>query len=298
MNNFDYFAPKTIPEAVALLKKHRGAMVLAGGTDMLVRMKARIWEPNAVVDVKRIKGMDELKFSKKTGLTIGAGVTMRQVELSEAAHAYFSGLAQGASLVGSFQIRNLATIAGNICNAAPSADTAPGAIVLGGKVRIAGPKGRRTMLIEKFILGPGKNALGPGEFVTAIQIPMTGNRTGSSYVRHTPRGAMDIAMVGVGAAVTLAPRTGIIQDAKIVLGAVAPVPLRAKAAERILKGEVPSDDLFEAAGQAAAKESRPISDVRGSAEFRRKMAGVLTTRMVGEAVGSAQRRSGSKRRAA
>ena len=298
MNNFEYFAPKTIREAVALVKAHPKGRVLAGGTDMLVRMKARGWEPDVLIDVKRISGMDELKFSRKAGLSIGAGVTMRQIELSEVAHTYFPGLAQGASLVGSFQIRNLATVVGNICNAAPSADTAPGLITLGAKVRIAGPGGRRSMLVENIILGPGKTALKPGEFVTGIQVPMTGNRTGSAYVRHTPRGAMDIAMVGVGAAVTLAPRTGICEDVKIVMGAVAPVPLRAKAAERLLKGEAPSDDLFEAAGKIAARESRPISDVRGSAEFRRQMVGVLTTRMVSDAVENARKRSGSKRRAA
>ena len=298
MNNFEYFAPKTIREAVAVLKAHPKGMVLAGGTDMLVRMKARVWEPEAVIDVKRISGMDELKFNRKTGLSIGAGVTMRQIELSEAAHTHFPGLAQGASLVGSFQIRNLATVVGNVCNAAPSADTAPGLIVLGARLNIAGPSGRRSMLVENFIEGPGKTALRSGEFVTGIQVPLTGNRTGSAYVRHTLRGAMDIAMVGVGAAVTLAPRTGICLDVKIVMGAVAPIPLRARAAERLMKGKTPSDDLFGAVGEAAAQESKPISDVRGSAEFRRKMAGVLTGRMVKAAVENAMQRSGNKRRAA
>ena len=298
MNRFEYFAPGTVREAVEVLKGRPGAKLLAGGTDLLVQMKERARTPDTLVDVRRIPGADELSFDGESGLTIGAAVTMRQVELMAAAQLRYAGLAEGARVVGSFQIRNLATIVGNICNAAPSADAAPGLIAHGAKVKIAGPNGRRTMLVENFMTGPGRTTIRDGEFVVGIHVPVPPPRTGSAYVRHTPRGAMDIAMVGVGAAVTLAPRTHACRDARIVLGAVAPTPLRARAAERMLTGQRLTDDLIAKAAETAAEEARPISDVRGSADFRREMVRVLTGRMVSAAFGNAQERSGNKRRAA
>ena len=298
MNSFEYFAPRTVREAVEVLSAHPNAKLLAGGTDLLVQMKERARTPDTLVDVRRIPGADELRYDGKTGLTIGAAVTMRQVELMPAAQLHYAGLADGARVVGSFQIRNLATIVGNVCNAAPSADAAPGLIVHGAKVKIAGPGGRRTMLVENFMTGPGRTTLRDGEFVVELNVPVPSARTGSAYMRHTPRGAMDIAMVGVGAAVTLAPRTLACQDARIVLGAVAPKPLRARAAERLLKGQRLTDERIAKAADKAAEEARPISDVRGSADFRREMVRVLTGRMVAAAAGNAQDRSGSNRRAA
>ncbi len=298
MNRFEYFAPGTVRETAEVLQAHPQAKVLAGGTDLLVQMKERARTPDTLVDVRRIPGANELRFDTKTGLTIGAAVTMRQVELMPAAQMHYTGLAEGARVVGSFQIRNLATIVGNICNAAPSADTAPGLIFHGASVKIAGPNGQRSMLVENFMTGPGRTTLKSGEFVIAIQAPVPSPRTGSAYARHTPRGAMDIAMVGVGAAVTLAPCSHVCQDAHIVLGAVAPTPLRARAAERVLRGQRLTDEVIAEAADVAAAEARPISDVRGSAEFRREMVRVLTGRMVAAAFGNTQHRSGSKRRAA
>lgn len=298
MNRFEYFAPETVREATELLQAHPRARVLAGGTDLLVQMKERARTPDTLVDIRRIPGAGELRFDSESGLTIGAAVTMRQVELMPAAQSHYAGLAEGARVVGSFQIRNLATIVGNICNAAPSADAAPGLIVHGAKVKIAGPGGRRAILVGNFMTGPGRTALQSGEFVVGIHVPVPSARTGSAYVRHTPRGAMDIAMVGVGAAVTLAPGTHACQDARIVLGAVAPTPLRARAAERLLQGQRLTDGLIAAAADRAAEEARPISDVRGSADFRREMVRVLTARMVAAAFENARKRSGSNRRAA
>jgi carbon-monoxide dehydrogenase medium subunit len=265
---------------------------------MLVRMKSRTAKPDAVVDVKRVKGLDELRFGRKAGLTIGAAVTLRQVELSKQVWKHFPALAQGVALIGSIQIRNLATVVGNICNAAPSADSAPGLIALGAKVQIAGPRGRRSMLVERFMTGPGQNALGPGELVTAIRVPSASPRTGSAYARQTPRMAMDIAVVGVGAAVTLAPRTGICEDARIVMGAVAPTPIRAREAEKFLKGEKPTGGLIEGAAQKSADAARPISDVRSSAAYRQEVVRVLASRMIAEALKAARGEPGAKRRAA
>ena len=297
MQAFDYVAAGSVREAVAALKKKR-AMVLAGGTDMLVRMKGRVLTPDSVVDIKGIPGAGEISFSAKSGLRIGPAVTMRQVELSDQVREVYAALAQGAAVVGSIQIRNLATVAGNICNSAPSADTAPGLIALRAKVRIAGSDGQRTMLVENFMTGPGKTALKRGELVTAIQLPTPGPRTGSAFVRHTPRGAMDIAVVNVAVAMTLAPRTGKCGDVRIVLGAVAPTPMRALKAETLLRGEKLTVDLIAEAAAVAGAEARPISDQRASAEFRRELVRVLTGRMVEAAQTDAGRSSAKGRRAA
>lgn len=279
MQAFEYHQPGTAKEATRILHKHPKAMLLAGGTDILVRMKDRVLRPPAIVDVKRLPKATDLSYTAKNGLHIGCAVSMRQVELFGHAIRRYGALTQGAAYVGSIQIRNRATVVGNICNAAPSADTAPGLIVHGATVQIVGSKGRRTMLIENFMTGPSKNDLGRGEFVVSIRVPPPPARTGSAYVRHTPREAMDIAVVGVGAAVTLTTK-GVCADAKICLGAVAPVPLRATAAETILIDQKLTPARIEQAAAAAAEEARPITDVRASAEFRREMVRVLTARMI------------------
>ena len=295
MQAFDYVAVGSVREAVAALKNKKRVMVLAGGTDMLVRMKGRVLTPEVVVDVKGIPGAGD--FSAKSGLSIGSAVTMRQVELSAKVREDYAAVAQGAAVVGSIQIRNLATVAGNICNAAPSADVAPGLIALRAKVRIAGPGGQRTLLVENFMTGPGKTALKRGELVTAIQLPTPGPRTGSAFVRHTPRAAMDIAVVNVAVAMTLAPRTGKCEDVRIVLGAVAPTPMRALKAEMLLRGEKLTADLVAEAAAVAGAEARPISDQRASAEFRRELVRVLTGRMVEAARADAGRSRARGRRA-
>ena len=251
-----------------------------------------------LVDVKRIPAIADLKYDRKRGLSLGAGVTMRQVELSDRIWQTYPALAEGAALVGSVQIRNRATVVGNVCNAAPSADTSPGLILYGARVKIAGPGRRRTVAVEKFFVGPGQTVLAPGEFVTGLSVPVPPARVGSAYARHTMRGAMDIAVVGVGALVQLAPRTGVCDDVRIVLAAVAPTPIRATKAEALLTGEKPSSDLFEAAAEAAMSEASPISDVRGSAAFRREIVGVLTGRMLAVACDRARRGGKAARRAA
>ena len=296
MNPFEYFLPKSAKEAATLLKKHPDAMLLAGGTDLLVRMKGRVHRPSVVIDVKRLPKAGEVSFTTKSGLSIGPAVSMRQVELSQAILSRYPSVAQGAAFVGSIQIRNRATVIGNICNAAPSADTAPGIIVHGGKARIVGPSGRRTITVEDLIKGPGKTDLRRGEFVAGIQIPTPPARTGSAYVRHTPRVAMDIAVVGVGALVTLGPRD-VCQDVKIVLGAVAPVPMRALRAEALLRGQELTEQRIAQAAEEAAAEAKPITDIRASEEFRRELVRVLTQRMISAASDNA-RTPISRRRAA
>ncbi len=288
MNAFEYFLPKSAKEAARLLHKYPDAKVLAGGSDLLVRMKGRVQEPSVMVDIKGIPKADDLAFTAKSGLTIGPAVSMRQIERSPVVLTRYPALAQGAAFIGSVQIRNRATVVGNICNASPSADSSPGVIVHGGKVRIVGPGGRRTMTVEQFIKGPGRTDLRRGEFVAGVQLPTPASRTGSAYVRHTPRMAMDIAVVGVGALITLAPKRDLCQEVRIVLGAVATVPMRAAKAEAMLRGQQLTDALIEQVAESAAAEARPITDVRASADFRRELVRVLTQRMIRAAADSAR----------
>ncbi len=288
MNAFEYFLPKSAKEAARLLHKYPDAKVLAGGSDLLVRMKGRVQEPSVMVDIKGIPKADDLAFTAKSGLTIGPAVSMRQIERSPVVLTRYPALAQGAAFIGSVQIRNRATVVGNICNASPSADSSPGVIVHGGKVRIVGPGGRRTMTVEQFIKGPGRTDLRRGEFVAGVQLPTPASRTGSAYVRHTPRMAMDIAVVGVGALITLAPKRDLCQEVRIVLGAVAAVPMRAAKAEAMLRGQQLTDALIEQVAESAAAEARPITDVRASADFRRELVRVLTQRMIRAAADSAR----------
>jgi carbon-monoxide dehydrogenase medium subunit len=295
---FEYFAPQTIKEAVAVLQAREDAAVLAGGTDLLLRMQARAQSPPVVVDIKRIPGFDALRQDARGWLTIGPAVTLSQIERAVEVRRRYPAIVQGAEVIGSVQIRNRATLVGNICNAAPSADTAPGLLALGARVRIAGPAGRRSLLLENFFKGPGQTALRPGELVTAVQVPPVGARAGSAYARHTTRAAMDIAVAGAGVALVLGRRTDACAEIAIVLGAVAPVPLRARAAEKLLRGSALTPALIAAAAERAADEARPISDVRASDGYRRELVRVLTRRMIEAALENARQRATSRRRAA
>ena len=187
MRAFEYIAPQTIVEAVAALQQHDDAAVLAGGTDILLRMRAGERAPHALVDIKRIRGFRELKMDARKGLTIGPAVTMGQLSASAAVREHYPALSQGAGLVASVQIRNRATVAGNLCNAAPSADTAPPLLALGARVRISGPRGRRSLRLDNFFTGPGQTALRPGELVTAVHVPPVAKRSGSAYTRRWAR---------------------------------------------------------------------------------------------------------------
>ena len=298
MQRFEYTTPATIREAVAALERCGDAAVLAGGTDLLLQMQERRRTPESIVDIKRISGFDELRFSAKSGLVIGAAVSLAQVAAALPVQQRYQAVAQGAGLIGSVQIRNRATLVGNICNGAPSADTAPGLLVLGARVRIAGPGGRRSLRLENFFEGPGQTALKPGELVTSVQLPVPKRRTGSAYARHTTRGAMDIAAVGVGVSITLALRREVCTEATIALAAVAPTPMRARKAEKLLRGRELTPELIAEVAACAAAEARPISDVRASAEYRRELVRVLSGRMIAAAAEDARRGGRSQRRAA
>lgn len=281
VKSFEMVRPNSLEEAVQFLREHRGtAKLLAGGTDLIVRMKERSVTPEYVVDLKRIPGLAGISYDEEAGLRIGALTTIRDVERSEWIGRRFPNLTEGAGIIGSVQVRNRATIGGNLCNAAPCADTAPPLLCLNARLKIAGPEGERTVPLDEFFVGPGQTVLAQDEILTEIQVPIPPLRTGGAYTRHTTRRAMDIAVVGVGTAVTLGPEDGVCDEVRIALGSVAPIPLRARRTEEVLVGRRLTDKVLRQAGEIAAEEARPIDDVRGSAWFRAEIVKVLVRRMV------------------
>jgi aerobic carbon-monoxide dehydrogenase medium subunit len=290
MLRFAYETAGTLDEAVALLARlGPETKLLAGGTDLLPQIKEHMIEPRNVLALGRIPEMETLEQTPDGGLRIGALVRMRTIERSPLVLGRYEALAQGAKLVGSIQIRNLATVGGNICNAAPSADAVPAMIAFGADAVIVGPGGRRSLPLEKVFLGPRRTALEPGELLVEVRLPAPPPHTGSHYLRHTPRMEMDIAVAGSGAVVTLDGDR--ITDARICLASVAPVPLRAPSAEAILRGAPATDDTITRAAAAAAQDCTPISDVRGSADYRRHLVSVLTERALRSAIAQARERT-------
>ena len=280
MRRFEYFEPKTLGEAASLLARYAGrAQPLAGGTDLLVELKEQLRRADCVINIKKIPGIEGLSFDARQGLRIGALATAREVEISPVVLEKYASLAQAARELGSIQVRNRATIVGNVCRASPSADALPPLIADGAQVVIHGGNGKRQVALEDFFTGPGKTLLKPDELVIELRIPPPAPRTGKVYLKHGRRKAMELATVGV--AVSLSE-----EDIRIVLGAVAPTPIRARRAEELLRGKTLNDALIDKAAAAAASEARPISNVRASAEYRREMVGVLTRRAIRMAMDS------------
>ena len=282
---FDYLKPKTIAEALSLLAQYQGkAKVIAGGTDLIPQLKGRDIElPQYIIDFKDISGLDHIEYDQANGLSIGALATLKAVLDSTVILDRFSVLSQAAENMASPQVRNRGTIAGNICNAVPSADSAPALLILEARLKLVGPKGERMVSIEDFFTGPNQTAL-DGEILVEIQIPTPPPKSQGVYLKLGPRKAMDLAIVGV--AVLVVPDNGKCQDVRIALESVAPTPLRAKKAESALKGQAFDDKLIEEAAQIAASEAKPIDDHRASAEYRRDMVEVLVKRAIKQAIGS------------
>jgi len=276
LKNFEYFDPTSVGEAVALLRQHgESAKVLAGGTDLFLRMHRRAVLPDVVVDLKRIAALANLSYSDQDGLRIGATVTHGEVAEHAAVQQHYGALVTAANWVGSLQTRHRGTVVGNLCNASPAADTAPALLSYGAIVTMVGPDGQREMPLETFFQGPGRTALGAAEIVTALRLPPSPGQRGWGYARRT-RTVIDIALVS--SCVVLQASNGVCGDVRVSLGAVGPTPLRATQAEAVLRGQQPSATLLTQASRAAAEESRPISDVRCSAEYRKDMVEVLSKR--------------------
>jgi len=298
MRRFEYFAPQSLAEAIALFgEKGEGGRALAGGTDVVPQIKegGKIPLPSYVVSLRRLPELRGIEFSDRAGLRVGASVTMAELAESPAVRERYRALADGAGVVGSVQTMNMATVGGNVCNAAPSADTAPALLAYEALAVIAGPDGERELPLAEFWRGPNATALRPGELLRELRLPPPPPNTGGVYVRQTPRKQMDIAVVGVAVLLTLDSSTGSgqsggrIRQARVALGAVAPTPIRALETEAMLEGQPPGEALFAQATEAAAAEARPISDQRGSAEFRRHLVRVTTERCLQEAVRRARR---------
>lgn len=271
-----YESPATTKQAVALLAKEKGAaFVLAGGTDLLVRMKSGLVEPALVVDIKRIPAMAEIKTTK-TGFRIGAAVSGAQLAGHKALCKAWPGVVEAANLIGSDQIQGRATMAGNLCNASPAADSVPAMIAAGAKAVVVGKSGRRTIAVEKIITAPGSTSLKKGEVIEAITLPKSSRRSGDAYLRFTPRTEMDIAVVGVGISLTL--ERGVVKKARVCLGAVAPTPILVPAAAKALEGTKLDDTALAELAAACSAACNPIDDKRGTAAYRIRVAGVLARR--------------------
>ena len=287
--SFAVYEPATLNEALAILKEEGdGGAALAGGTDLLLRIRRRARSYRSIVNIKFVPGLTGLTWDPTDGLTIGALTTFRAIETSADVRAHFPALAEAARVVAGVQLRNLATIGGNLGNASPSADSAPPLVALGATVEIASAGGTRRVPVERCLTGPGRTVLTPGEIFTSISVPAPAARSGNAYARFSPRSAMDIGIASVAASIDL-DAGGRCTLCRIALGAVAPVPIRSGMAEGALEGERLTPALIERAGELAAAAARPISDIRGSADYRRAIVRVLTTRVVSLAAARAVR---------
>jgi carbon-monoxide dehydrogenase medium subunit len=280
---FEYLVPQTVAEALSLLSRYKGkAKVIAGGTDVIPKLKRRETKaPEYIIDLKGLAGLDYIKYGEAKGLALGALVTIHAVETSPIIQQKFNVLFQAAQSMASAQVRNRGTIAGNICNAVPSADTAPALLTLEAKLKLVSQKTERIVNIEDFFTGPNETVLTDAEILQEIQVPNLTPNSRGVYLKLTPRRAMDLAIVGVAVLVILDGAS--CKDIRIALGAVAPTPIRAKQAEATIRGQRFSDTLVERAAEIAAAESSPIDDHRASAEYRREMVKVLTRRAIQQA---------------
>ena len=271
-----YESPKTTKEAVTLLSKEKGeAFVLAGGTDLLVRLRMDMIDPDLMIDIKRIPAMNEIKKTA-TGFKIGAAVSGRQLGASKALVKAWPGVVEATNLIGSDQIQGRCTMVGNLCNASPAADSVPAMIAAGAKAVVVGKAKRRIVAVENVVTGPGQTSLAKGEIIEAITLPKRPAKSGDAYLRFIPRTEMDIAVVGV--AVSLTCKRGVIDSARVSLGAVAPTPLLVKEAAAAIIGTKLDKEALENLAAACSAACNPIDDKRGTVEYRVRVAGVLAKR--------------------
>ena len=284
-----YERPTTMRQASVLLTKEKGsAYVLAGGTDLLVRMRTGFIEPDLVVDIKRIPATREIA-SAAGGFRIGAAVSGAELGEHAKLKKAWPGVVEAANLIGSKQVQGRCTMTGNLCNASPAADSVPALVAAGAKAVIVGPKGKRTIPVEQVPVAPGKTSLKKGEIVESILLPKRPPRSGDAYLRFIPRTEMDIAVVGLGVSVTLDAK-GVCTDARVSLGAVAPTVLLVPEAAKALIGTKIDKAALDALAKACSAACRPIDDKRGTREYRIKVAGVLARR----AAQIARKRAGGK----
>ena len=276
MPNFEYSAPASIDEAVALLGSQKGARTLAGGTDLLVQIQSGRVSPPAIVDIKRIPGLTGIR-RRDGAFIIGATTSCAALGDDVALRKAWPGVVEAANLIGSTQVQSRATVAGNLCNASPAADSVPAMIAAGAVCVIAGPTGRRELPVENLVVSPGRNALSPAEFVIEIVLPARAAHAGDAYLRATPRSEMDIAVAGAGVSLAL-DADGVCTQARVGLGAVAPTALLVAEAGASLVGTRLDDAALKRMEDIVAKACKPIDDKRGTAVYRVAIAGVLARR--------------------
>lgn len=287
IGKFDYYAPQTLEEAIDLLTKYGSrARVMAGGTDLMVKLRLHAIAPEVIVGIKEIKGLDVITVDSQNGLTIGATALLSDVAAHPEINAHFPAIAAAARDTANVQVRNMGTVVGNLCNASPSADNAPTLLVMGATVRIAGPGGERRLPLGDFFKGPGVTALSSSEIVTSVFVPKPPPNTGVVYRSFSGRGKLDCSTVGVGVLMTI--NGDICENARVAIGACAPTPMVAKAAEKMLVGQTVDDVLLRTTAKKASEETRPIDDVRASAAYRLRVVEVLTYRVLLEACATAR----------
>ena len=280
---FDYVKVSSLEEASKLAaEKGDKAVLMAGGTDVILLIHEKAIPADTVIDIKGIPGLDEIKYVEGEGMRIGALVKLYDIQNSDIVKEKMPALSDASRYVASPQIRRKGTMVGNICNASPSADTASILVAMNAVVKVYNAEGEKEIPIDEFFKGVKKTALVPGDIVTGIFIPELNKGEGSAYFKHSVRKAMDLAIIGVGVKIKMDGDK--IADARVCMGGVAVTPLRAKNAEQILIGNEITDELLEKAGEAASQECSPISDVRASAEYRTDMVRVYTKRAVRKAV--------------
>jgi carbon-monoxide dehydrogenase medium subunit len=284
-----YERPTTLKAAAQMLAKEKGqAFILAGGTDLLVRLRTGFIEPDLIVDIKSISGTKAIQKTA-TGFKIGAAVSGAELGENAALKKAWPGVVEAANLIGSKQVQGRCTMTGNLCNASPAADSVPALVAAGAKAVIVGPKGKRTVAVEEIPVGPGKTSLKKGEIIESIVLPKRAPKSGDAYLRFIPRSEMDIAVVGVGVNVTLDGK-GVVTKARVALGAVAPTVRLVPEAAKALIGTKMDKAALDALAAACSAACSPIDDKRGTREFRIKVAGVLARR----AALIARKRAGGK----
>lgn len=286
MEAFDYVAPRSLEEAYGYLANGKRTLFMAGGTDVIVQLREGRRQCDVLVDLKRIDELTSYKFDSEGTLVIGAATPLAQIYEDPEIRRRLPGLVDAASLIGGIQVQSRASLGGNLCNASPAADSSPALIALGATLVIASALGQREMPVEEFFLGPGRNALQPGELLLQVRVPHQPPHSGTRYLRFIPRNEMDIAVASSGVRVVLSPDGDTIESLRIALGAVGPTVLVVDASSII--GRTIEAATVEAAGDLAAAAATPIDDMRGGVAQRRKLARVLTMRSMDGAIARAK----------
>ena len=285
MKYVDYERPTSLKSALSILsEKGDVTKVLAGGTDILVKLRGRREQPDVLMDSKEIPELNELSYDQNKGLTIGAAVPLYKLYDNADVKNNYPALVDSTTIIGGIPIQGRATVGGNLCNAAPSADAIPTLIVLGAKALISSADDTREINVDEFCTGPGSNVLKSNELLVSINVPAPKENSGAHYMRFIPRNEMDIAVVGIGTSVELNAEGDKFENVNVALASVAPTPIFVREISEFLSGKEVNDENIEKAGQLAKEASSPISDMRGTAEYRQHLCSVLTKRSLNKSI--------------